>query len=158
MAAKTRSNVFHRLIWAARLGALLLVIVVAVSLDASSSSSHRNDVRQHWQEKTDEIGLKLQSTILQNIQTVWGLAANVAIQPDIDDQRFRELASVIFSLAPELRSIGLSPDFVIRHVYPLAGNEAAIGLDLTTQGLSPDQIEMLLNTRRVVFTLSLIHI
>ncbi|MEO9589190.1 MULTISPECIES: hypothetical protein [Marinobacter] len=153
MAAKTRSNVFHRLIWASRLGALLLVMIVAASLDASSSSSHRNHVRQQWQEKTDEIGLKLQSTILQNIQTVWGLAANVAIQPDIDDQRFRELASVILSLAPELRNIGLAPDFVIRHVYPLAGNEAAIGLDLTAQGLSPDQIEMLLNTRRVVGTL-----
>ncbi|KXJ47174.1 CHASE domain-containing protein [Marinobacter salarius] len=152
MAAQTRANVFHRLIWASRLGVLLLVIVVAVSLDASSSSSHRNDVRQQWQEKTDEISLKLQSAILQNIQTVWGLAANVAIQPDIDGQRFRELASVIFSLAPELRNIGLAPDFVIRHVYPLAGNEAAIGLDLTAQSLSQDQIEMLLNTRRVVFT------
>ena len=105
MAAQTRANVFHRLIWASRLGVLLLVIVVAVSLDASSSSSHRNDVRQQWQEKTDEISLKLQSAILQNIQTVWGLAANVAIQPDIDGQRFRELASVIFSLAPELHSL-----------------------------------------------------
>lgn len=152
MAAQTRANVFHRLIWASRLGVLLLVVVVAVSLDASSSSSHRNEVRQQWQTKADDISLKLQSSILQNIQTVWGLAANVSIQPDINDQRFRELASAIISLAPELQNIGLAPDFVIRHIYPLEGNKAALGLDLTAQSLSPDQIETLLDSRREVFS------
>ena len=152
MAAQTRANVFHRLIWASRLGVLLLVVVVAVSLDASSSSSHRNEVRQQWQTKADDISLKLQSSILQNIQTVWGLAANVSIQPDINGQRFQELASAIISLAPELQNIGLAPDFVIRHIYPLEGNKAALGLDLTAQSLSPDQIETLLDSRREVFS------
>ena len=157
MTTLTRADVFYRLIWAARLGTLLLVIAVAIALDTATSSSHRNDVRQQWQEEVDDISLELQSTILQNVQTVWGLAANVAIQPDIDGQRFRELASVILLLAPELRNIGLAPDFVIRHIYPVEGNQAAIGLDVTQQSLSPDQVETLLNNRQVVF-LSLIHI
>ena len=152
MTTLTRADVFYRLIWAARLGTLLLVIAVAIALDTATSSSHRNDVRQQWQEEVDDISLELQSTILQNVQTVWGLAANVAIQPDIDGQRFRELASVILLLAPELRNIGLAPDFVIRHIYPVEGNQAAIGLDVTQQSLSPDQVETLLNNRQVVFS------
>lgn len=152
MTTRIQSDVFRRLIWASRLSAVLLVLAVAISLDVASSSSHRNDIRQQWKAHADDVSLKLQSAILQNVQTVWGLAANVSVQPDINDQRFQQLASVIFSLAPGLRNIGLAPDFVIRNVHPLKGNEAAIGLDLTSQSLSPSQLEMLLEHRRVVFS------
>ncbi|WP_372983134.1 ATP-binding protein, partial [Marinobacter sediminum] len=44
-----------------------------------------------------------------------------------------------------LRNIGLAPDLVIRHIYPLEGNEAALGLDLSQGSLSPSQIQQLLD-------------
>ncbi|MBW4934765.1 sensor histidine kinase [Marinobacter sp. F4206] len=152
MKTRNQDKLFHWLIWAARIGILLLMIAVALSLDSAGTARHQTDVRHQWQERLDELSLRLQSTILQNIQTVWGLAANVAVQPDIDEQRFRELASVIFRLAPELRNIGLAPDFVIRHIYPLEGNESALGLDLTAKSLSPEQIRRMLVNRQVVYS------
>ncbi|MEC7815708.1 MAG: ATP-binding protein [Pseudomonadota bacterium] len=152
MAVTRSTNWFIRLIWISRLGAMALVLAAAIALDTSSSSIHRSDTRQQWQVTADEISLRLQSAILQNIQTVWGLAANVSIEPDIDGRKFQELASVIFSLAPDLRNIGLAPDLVIRHIFPLQGNEAAIGLDLTAQSLSESDRQMLLDSRRVVFS------
>ena len=138
MTTLTRADVFYRLIWAARLGTLLLVIAVAIALDTATSSSHRNDIRQQWQEEVDDISLELQSTILQNVQTVWGLAANVAIQPDIDGQRFRELASVILLVQGGEGLAGRIPIFeqasgefwgVVSVILELEKLYSSIGLD-----------------------------
>lgn len=152
MKADSRDSRFFVLIWASRLAILILMVAVSLLLDAAGTSNHRTDVRQQWQNELDEVSLNLQSTIIQNIQTVWGLAANVAVEPNIDDERFRDLASVIFQLAPQLRNIGLAPDFVIRHIYPLEGNEAALGLDLSKGSLSPAQIERLFESRQAVYS------
>ncbi|EON92990.1 multi-sensor signal transduction histidine kinase [Marinobacter lipolyticus SM19] len=152
MTTKAHDRLFHTLIWAARSAIVLLMVSVAVIVDTASTERFRSDVRQEWQSRIDDLSLKLQGTILQNIQTVWGLAANVSVNPNIGEARFQELAAVIFGLAPELRNIGLAPDFVIRHIYPLKDNEAAIGLDLTSQSLSEEQINRLLETERAIFS------
>ena len=152
MTSVGRDSRFFTLIWVSRLAILILMVAVSLLLDAAGTSNHRTDVRQQWQNELDEVSLNLQSTIIQNIQTVWGLAANVAVEPDIDDERFRDLASVIFQLAPQLRNIGLAPDFVIRHIFPLEGNEAALGLDLSQGSLPPAQLELLFETRQAVFS------
>lgn len=152
MTTKAHDRIFQSLIWVARSGIVLLMISVVLIIDTTSTERFRSDVRQQWQARIDDLGLQLQSRILQNIQTVWGLAANVSVNPDIGETRFRELASVIFRLAPELRNIGLAPEFIIRHIYPLEGNRAAIGLDLTSQSLSEEQINMLLKTERAIFS------
>lgn len=152
MTIKAHDRIFQSLIWIARSGIVLLMISVVLIIDTTSTERFRSDVRQEWQARIDDLGLQLQSRILQNIQTVWGLAAYVSVNPDIGEMRFRELASVIFRLAPELRNIGLAPGFVIRHIYPLEGNRAAIGLDLTSQSLSEEQINRLLKTERAIFS------
>ncbi|GGC64911.1 sensor histidine kinase [Marinobacter halophilus] len=148
----SQDRMFRFLIRIARGGVVLLMISVAVAIDAVSTERFEAEVRQEWQTRIDDLSLKLQSTILQNIQTVWGLAANVSVEPDIGEARFEELAAVIFRLAPELRNIGLAPGFIIRYMYPLEGNEAAIGLDLESQSLSSEQTRMLLDSERAVFS------
>ena len=143
---------FRWLIWMARWMVLILMVSVAITVDRVSTERFRAEVRQEWQVNIDDLALKLQGRILQNITTVWGLAANVAVEPELGEARFQELAAVIFRLATELRNIGLAPDFVINNIYPLEGNEAAIGLDLRTQSLRAEQVHMLMETERAVFS------
>jgi len=152
MIIKTRSKAIFALVWLARVAVLALLIAVALVLDNAATQNHRSDVRQEWQAQLNDMSLKLQGTILQNVQTVWGLAANVSVQPDISEADFQKLASVIFALAPQLRNIGLAPDLIIRNIYPLEGNEAALGLDLTRQSLSPAQVETLKQSRSALFS------
>lgn len=152
MLLKNHDKAFPVLIWAARIGIFLLMLMLAFTLDSAATSKHRADLQKQWQARVDDLSLQLRATILQNIQTVWGLAANVAVQPDINEQRFQDLAEVIFHLAPELLNIGLAPDFTIRYIYPQEGNRAAIGLDLRTQSLSEQQVRLLLDTERAVFS------
>lgn len=152
MAIRTRTRGLLSLVWVARMGVLVLMVSVAVLIDDVLTERHRYDVRQQWQSGLNDLGLKLQSTILQNVQTVWGLAATVSVKPDIRETEFRQLASVIFELAPQLRNIGLAPDLTIRNIYPLEGNEAALGLDLTRGNLSPAQVQTLVQSERALFS------
>jgi len=149
---KTQDRAFFYLVWLARAAVLVLLLGVAFVLDNAATQTHRNDVRQEWQARLNDMNLKLQGAILQNVQTVWGLAANVSVQPDITEAEFQQLASVIFSLAPQLRNIGLAPDLTIRNIYPLEGNEAALGLDLTSQSLSLEQVKTLTESRKALFS------
>lgn len=110
MTSSRWQHSFRRLIWLARVVGLLLLATVAVVLDMTATERHRAEVRQQWQERLDGLSLRLQSLILQNIQTVWGVAANVAVDPDIDDPRFQELASPrISSFATSIRWRATAP-------------------------------------------------
>jgi len=152
MNLNSKDRFFRALIWGSRLSTFLLLVILALTLDSSASTRNLVEVRQQWQSRLDDISLNLQSVILRNMQTVWGMAANVAVQPDMDNSRFRDLAGVITRMAPELRNIGLAPDFIIQDIYPLAGNEAALGLDLTQSSLTPAQIRAMQETRKIVYT------
>ena len=151
MSNDKQEQIFFSLVWLARIIVCLLTIGLALAIDSTATERHRADLRAKWQEQVDDLSLQLRASILQNTQTVWGLAANVSVQPDINETQFKRLASVIFKLAPELLNIGLAPDFVIKHIYPIQGNQAALGLDLRTQSLSREQMALLLETRRAVF-------
>ncbi|NQW01132.1 MAG: CHASE domain-containing protein [Rhodospirillales bacterium] len=72
---------------------------------------------------------KLEANILGNIQLVRGLVAFIAIEPEISQKRFAELGSEIFRNNHQIHNIAAAPDLVITRMYPLAGNEKAIGLD-----------------------------
>ncbi|GAA0784989.1 diguanylate cyclase [Marinobacterium sediminicola] len=58
-----------------------------------------------------------------------GLLSFVSAYPESTSDRWYELSKEIVREAPLVRNIGLAPDNVMRFVYPLKGNEAAIGLD-----------------------------
>ncbi len=66
-----------------------------------------------------------------------GLANLVSLHPEITTEEYNQFAAGILQQRPELRVISLARDNIIRFVYPLEGNEAALGLDLynhPTQG------------------------
>ncbi len=86
MSTQKQEQAFFGLVWLARLTVCLLTVGLALAIDSTATERHRADVRANWQEKVDDLGLRLRATILQNTQTVWGLAANVAVQPDIGEE------------------------------------------------------------------------
>lgn len=152
MVRASGHRALYSLIWGARVLVVVLAVSVAIVLDNGASESHRAEARQQWQARINDLSLKLQSTILQNVQTVWGLAATVSVNPQITEKEFQQLASVIFGLAPQLRNIGLAPDLTIRNIYPIQGNEAALGFDLTKTSLSTAQIQYLQTSGQALFS------
>ncbi len=67
--------------------------------------------------------------ILAQAQLIRGMASAIAVNPDITQREYAALAEELLSFPNDIRNIGAAPNLVISLMYPLKGNEAAIGLD-----------------------------
>lgn len=79
---------------------------------------------------------RLESEINSVLYLSRGLISYIAVQPIIDPDRWSELSAEIVGESPLVRSIGLAPGNVMSFVYPLKGNEGALGLNYRN---TPDQ-------------------
>jgi len=95
----------------------------------------RLDARQ----KLELIQNRLHNQLVGDIQLVKGLVSLISLHPNLSQREFTRAAAPLFGQGSSLRNIGAAPDMVIRFMYPVAGNEAAIGLDYRA---IPDQFEM----------------
>jgi len=59
-------------------------------------------------------------------------ASVVALNPEFAMKNWNVVSEQLLSKASLIRNIGLAPNDVISHVYPLEGNEKAVGLDFRT--------------------------
>ncbi len=111
----------------------LLTFAVMIALGAYAN--WQNQVLSEEQERADvlkEVSVvraRLEGHVTGNLQLVRGLVATLATEPDMDQPRFAELAAKLFDSRSELRNVAVAPGFVVTMVYPLAGNESALGLD-----------------------------
>ena len=52
---KTQDRALFYLVWLARAAVLVLLLGVAFVLDSAATQTHRNDVRQEWQARLNDI-------------------------------------------------------------------------------------------------------
>ncbi|TIL56971.1 MAG: EAL domain-containing protein [Mesorhizobium sp.] len=108
------------------------MIVIAVG---AAFADHQNKVvsdqaaRADVLAKVNLIRAKLEGNINGNLQLVQGLVAAVVTEPYMGQQRFASLASNLFGRGSQLKNIAGAPDLVISLMYPMNGNDKAIGLD-----------------------------
>lgn len=75
---------------------------------------------------------RLEAETLSTFHLITGLRSYIARYPNLTQEDFNRLAESIYKAHKGLVNIAAAPDMVIRYVYPLEGNEAAVGLDYTT--------------------------
>jgi len=125
-----------------RLGATLLrpttvpavvtfVVMLAVAWYAAAQNQAVYDQRSRADvlNEMSVVRAKLEGNISANVQLVRGLVAVIATEPNMEQPRFAELATMLFADHSQLRNIAAAPDLVVKLMYPLEGNEKAIGLD-----------------------------
>lgn len=71
----------------------------------------------------------LESELNASLSLSLGLSTFVLSNPAYTAEAFDQVAASLVHIQPGIRSVALAPGNVIRHVYPLAGNEKALGLD-----------------------------
>ncbi|WP_246675634.1 EAL domain-containing protein [Mesorhizobium sp. B2-6-4] len=112
--------------------AAMAVLVIAIS---AAYADHQNKivsdqaVRADVLAKVNLIRAKLEGNINGNLQLVHGLVATVVTEPYMGQQRFASLARNLFGENSQLNNIAGAPDLVVSLLYPLKGNEKAMGLD-----------------------------
>ncbi len=124
--------------------ALVLVITFGLFADRLSREAAENELRTSVREQIGLIRAKLEGYINGNIHIVQGLISTLKTEPDMSQERFAELASNLYTGNTQLRNVAGAPDLVISLMYPMQGNEKAIGLDYRK---NPAQREAALKVR-----------
>ncbi|ALS97070.1 ATP-binding protein [Lacimicrobium alkaliphilum] len=126
---RQKHDLFIPLVWLLRIAIPVLLVVVMYFVDRLYLLQHQEQQREDVSQKMTKLKWQLESQILQNIQVVQGLTASIATEPDMNQQRFAELAQIILQGGPQLRNVGAAPDLIMQLIYPLEGNEEVLGLD-----------------------------
>ncbi len=126
--------------------ALSVVIVGWAVAEMQARNSHIQAQRADITSKLAVLRADLEGAVNGPIQLVRGLIATIETEPEMDQTRFAELASRLFDEQQLLRNVAAAPDLVIRLMYPIPGNEQAIGLDYT---LTPEQRDAALRARDI---------
>ncbi|UVC19107.1 bifunctional diguanylate cyclase/phosphodiesterase [Mesorhizobium onobrychidis] len=109
--------------------AVLVIAISAVFADHQNKVVSDQAARADVLAKVNLIRAKLEGNINGNLQLVQGLVAAVVTEPYMEQQRFASLASNLFGGDSQLKNIAGAPDLVISLMYPMKGNEKAMGLD-----------------------------
>ena len=84
--------------------------------------------RLNVEDKLYFIRSRLEGQILGDIHLVKGMLSVIAANPDLQQATFTQAAKPIFQTGgAHLRNIGAAPKQILSMIYPLEGNEKAIG-------------------------------
>lgn len=109
--------------------ALALTLVVWQFSEFQSRNIQRQALRTEVSNRVNLLRTNLEGRINANLQLAQGLVATLAARPEMTQEEFSKISSNIFTEDGELIVIAGAPDLVISMIYPVAGNEKAIGLD-----------------------------
>lgn len=109
--------------------AIVLIVVLAFYADLQNRKAAEQALRTAVHDHISLIRAKLEGNINANIHLVRGLISTLKTEPDMQQDRFADLASNLFTENSQLRNVAGAPGLVISLMYPIVGNEKAIGLD-----------------------------
>ena len=112
---------------------VMALILTFINLEVST----RAQTRQMEAHNTlSTIRANLEGALNVTVLAARGLVALVLIRPEITADEFEKMARELMSRQKRVRNIGLGFGTTLKYVYPIKGNEAAIGLDYMKR---PDQ-------------------
>ncbi|GAB3276901.1 diguanylate cyclase domain-containing protein [Parahaliea aestuarii] len=87
---------------------------------------------------------RLEAEMLRNTYLSDSLASFITMDPELSENRWKTVAEKLFEKSTTLRSVGIAPGDVISQIYPIEGNEKALGLDFRTV---PEQMRSIQRAR-----------
>lgn len=116
--------------------AALLVLALGLYFSFNTLSTERDrdlSARQaQVQSDLSDFRARLETEIYASVALVRGLAVQVVLNEGMSEAQFQAIAGELMRGQPHINNLSLAPGFVVADVYPRAGNEAALGLDLLT--------------------------
>lgn len=109
--------------------ALAVTIVTGIYAEVQNRAVHRQSARAAVSEQLGLVRARLEGNINSNLQLIRGLVAVIATRPDINQEQFGRIAGNLLGNQSQLRNVAAAPDLVVSLMYPIEGNEKAIGLD-----------------------------
>ncbi|MDX1490886.1 MAG: EAL domain-containing protein [Pseudohongiellaceae bacterium] len=136
------------------LALMLLIPVLYLLLEQMIEQRYKNLVLEEQRlgvrEVLGNIRYQLESQLSNNLSLINSLAAFIAANPDYSDSEFTTYAAVIVDRDPALINLAAAPDLVVTNIYPLEGNEAALGLNYRMNAEQMPAIDRMIRTEAMV--------
>jgi len=113
-------------------------------------SAQMDRVREHISAKLDRIRGDLSRELYSAIHLTEGISSLVAVEKTIEARRFQSIARELIGRNRLIRNIALAPGNVIRFMYPIEGNERAIGVAYMTLPEQRDSVLRAMREKRMV--------
>jgi len=118
--------------WIFALVIALLILLTEQVIEHFAQRSIVEEEQAHVIVHLSTIRARLEGEVNSNLLLVQGLAAVIAAQPNMDQTEFARIAKNLTNKGNALRNIVGAPDMVASLLYPVAGNEAVLGLNYRT--------------------------
>lgn len=121
------------------IGLIALMLLLAASfVNYVVQDRSRSEVEAITQQHLSHYHNLLVTNLQNHIQIVRGLPGLFAVNPALTQDQFAIAMRHLINGQNQLRNIAAAPDMKIQYMYPVEGNEAAIGLNYREH---PDQFE-----------------
>ncbi|EKE80641.1 diguanylate cyclase domain-containing protein [Idiomarina xiamenensis] len=108
---------------------LVLVLVTTNTVVRLLQTEQEDKLREQVRQEISLAKSRLEANLYRDIFLADSLATVLTIDPQRAIANWQSIAQRLLSKAHQVRNVGIAPNDVISHNYPIEGNEKAIGLD-----------------------------
>ncbi|WP_164503440.1 PAS domain S-box protein [Pleionea sediminis] len=130
----------------------MAVLSVGYVLNSYISEVEDSEFRNNVIEKANELRIQLEDALVAELLLVKGVRIVIMAEPNMSQKRFTEVVKPLFKDSRAIRNIGAAPDMVISMIFPLKGNEAALGFNYLESSQQVDAAVKAKETGDVVMT------
>lgn len=151
--AKIRQALPERLTQAVVLTAVaLFMLFFANRVETLAYENYIQKLRTDITLELVEVRERIEEEVFQSILDLRELAAIIGETPDLEVAEFNRKAAEYLAKNPQVINVAVAPDLVISMVYPLEGNESALGLNYRDKEAQIEQVEEAMRTGKGVLT------
>lgn len=129
---------------------LLFSYVIDMQIVKVLNNEHKQRVQLNLFRQLTSITAKLEGNLQTNLSMLSGFAAYISAEPELSNKDLSNYAQEVFRKKTMLINFGVAKDLVINFVYPLEGNEKAIGLDYLQNASQKDMVMQVVNTGQLL--------
>ncbi|WP_148301727.1 ATP-binding protein [Sneathiella glossodoripedis] len=115
--------------------AILLSVAAAIlfafewQIERSAIYNAQQKQRAQTEVLAKDLQTRMVAVLSQDIHLLYGLRGFIEANPNVSQEDYAKYAASLKRIRPSIRNIAAAPNLVVEYVYPLEGNEAALGLD-----------------------------
>ncbi len=109
--------------------------------------------QEHHARSTDlvsEYRAILEENLLQNLALTSSLKSYISVEPELDQAQYEAFVRDLLTQQNQIKNMGAARDLVISHMYPLQGNEKAVGLNFRTNAQQFEMVQRAIDENTTV--------
>jgi len=129
----------------------LLLVSTIVYLNSIETDRSRQIMRDSVAAEAGMVRTRLESEVNSSIYLSLGLVSYIAANPAFKEDEIARMSGHILSYGKHVRNVAIAPDNVVKYVFPLQGNERAVGLRYMENEEQRDAVLHMIETHGLVF-------